>query len=311
MKFIKMKPARVHIAECLMIIYMRIFSQHPNLFGLLAKCFTEDSEESRIMVLEILEVLPGLMTEEKVVIEDEIRNKFIEFAMKELQPEVLKTLSVATEANLATRRRYQILNCFHAWMIDQTTDLVKAHIHELNLVNFCIEELKKEQENNEEAADAIIACMSVCKDAGVYSQLYQKIIQGLFSAKREFERYVETGSEEEVQYFISVYSVLVSRIFDHILSEPNDPGIKFMLQGVFLRVMTEKNKDMVSKTTIAITSIIKKLQLDEQASPDKLQKVAHFIEIYHSWFEEIINAACNHCTLSEVKLFHLGTFKFL
>lgn len=301
MKRIKSKPARVFIADCLMTIYLRVYTQQPDLLGLLANSFTEDSEDSRNMVLEILEVLPELMTDEKVVIEDELRKNFIEFAMKNLQPGVLKTLSDACAVpGLATRRRYQLLNCFHAWMIEETTEEVKQQIHTLNLLPFCYNELMLEGENNEEAADAIIGCMVVCKDAALYPNLYQSIIQGLFSGRTQFEAFVREQKEEEVQFYITVYSVLVSRIFDQILEDPNNSAIRFMLEGVFLRVMKESKREMVSKTTVAITSIIKKLQLDEQAGPDKLAKVSSFVNLYQSWFEAIIDAACTHSQLSDV-----------
>lgn len=284
-----------------MIIYMRIYVQYPDLLGLLAKSFSEENEDSRNMVLEILEMLPEMMADEKLVIEDELRSSFVAFAMQKLQLEVLNTLSGATSAgNLATRRRYQLINCFKAWMIEETTDVVKSNIHKSELLPFCYNELKLDGENNEEAAEAIIACMQVCKDSSQYPLLYQNIIQGLFSGRANFESFVKDGKEEEVHYYISVYSVLVSRIFDQILEEPTNEGIQFMLEGVFLKVMMENKYDMVSKTTIAITSIIKKLQLDEQAGPEKLKKVANFIHLYHKWFEAIIDAACNHSRLSEV-----------
>ena len=54
--------------------------QEPDLLSVLAKSFSEDTEDNRNIVLEVLEVLPDLMTEDKIVIEDEIRQGFIEFA---------------------------------------------------------------------------------------------------------------------------------------------------------------------------------------------------------------------------------------
>jgi hypothetical protein len=289
----------------MMIIYMRIYVQQPNLLTLLANSFSEDTEENRNMVLEILEVLPELMNDEKVVIEDEIRANFIQFAMKNLQPEILKTLSTACDLpQLPTRRRYQLINCFHSWMISETSEEVKQAIHQLSLLRFCYNELRMEQENNEEAADAIIACMVICKDANRYPDLYKSIIEGLFSGKAEFERFVAHGSEDEVQQYISVYSVLVSRIFDQILDNPNNEAIEFMLQGVFLKVMQQQKRDIVSKAVLAITSIVKKLSADEIASPDKQVKIRNFIELYYHWFVNIIECACNHCRLSEVPSIH-------
>lgn len=257
------------------------------------------------MILEILEVLPELMNEEKVVIEDEVRSNFVRFAMESLQTQVLQTLSQACAVpDMNTRKRYQLINCFHAWMIDQTTELVKEHLHELNLLNLCYEELKLDGENNGEAADAIVACMVICKDSSKYQHLYGSIINGLFGGKAHFLSFVRDGKEEEVHHYITVYSVLVSRIFDQILMEPRNEAIQFMLEGVFLKVMQENKREMVSKTTTAITSIIKKLQTGDDASHDKLAKINTFIQIYLPWFEAIIEAACEHCRLAPVRFFY-------
>lgn len=289
----------------MMIIYMRVYTQHPDLLSLLAKSFTEETEENRNIVLEILETLPELMTDEKVVIEDELRAKFIEYAMQNLQAGVLKTLSDASAVpDLSTRRRYQLLNCFHAWMIEQTPVLVKKNIHVLNLLPLCFKELTIEDGNNEEAADAIIACMVITKDSENYPDLYKCIMEGLFRGKNAFDKFVKDEMSEEVAYYISVYSVLVSRIFNEILNGPTHDEIRFMLEGVFLKVLQVNKGEMVSKTTVAITSIIKKLQVDEQATPEKLQKIANFTQIYQPWFEQVIDAACTHCRLTEVRTVH-------
>lgn len=269
---------------------------------MLAKSFSEDTEDNRNIVLEVLEVLPDLMTEDKIVIEDEIRQGFIEFAMEHLQPGVLKTLSDASlHSKLPSRRRYQLINCFQAWLIDQTRDEVKLHLHQLNLINFCLAELKLDGENNEEASDAIIGCMVICKDSVKYQALYEAIIGGLFEGKQQFELFVQQSMEEEVRPYIAAYSVLVIRIFDQILQEPQNDHIKFMLQGVFLRALQQPKREIVIKAVSAINSIVKKLIHEGSTSQARADQTTNFLSIYSGWFDSILEACCVHSILSVVK----------
>jgi hypothetical protein len=199
--------------------------------------------------LEIFEVLPDMMTDDKIVIEDEIRAQFVAFALEKLQPQILNLLSeasVAFQKSNSTKRR-QVINCFQAWMLEQTNEGVKADIPKAHMLSLCFKELQEEGENNEEAADAIIACMVICKDALQYPLLYENIINGLFAGRAKFESFVERGLEEEVKSFVSVYSVLVSRVFGQILQNPLNETIRFMLEGVFLRVFQQKKREIVVK----------------------------------------------------------------
>lgn len=243
------------------------------------------------------------MTDEKIVIEDEIRSSFITFCMERLQPSILKTLSDASlNTKLSGRRRYQLINCFQAWMTDQTTDQVKSAIHELNLLPLCFSELQLTGENNEEASDAIIACMVICKDSVKYQALYQCIIKSLFDAKAKFEDFVKSSHEDEVKAYLSVYSVLVLRIFDQILLEPQNEAIKFMLEGVFLRVMYETKREIIVKAVGSLTSIMKKLVIDESTSSAKAGQIANFMNVYEKWFEALIQTGCEHCKLPAVRI---------
>ena len=264
------------------------------------------------MVLEILEVLPEVMTEEKIVIEDEIRAAFIKFAMERLQPEVLKTLNVACSSQgLKTKRRYQIINCFQSWMIEQTSEPVKKAIHELNLLPFCYNELKLEGENNDEAADAIISCMHLCSNSFEYQALYQNIIQGLFSGRERFEHFLSQNSEDEVYPFISVYSVLVGKILDQMLLDPNSEAIKFMLQGIFLKSIQTGLREIVSKSFHSITTIVKKLKNAAKEDPERMERVGKFVEVYMPWFEAVIIASCENARLSTVGIYDIDTYDLL
>lgn len=241
------------------------------------------------------------MTEEKIVIEDEIRQGFINFSMEHLQPGVLKTLSDATmQKNLPSRRRYQLINCFQAWLIEETREEVKLALHQLNLVPFCLQELKQDGENNEEASDALVSCMVICKDATKYQALYQSIIKGLFEGKPQFELFVQQSKVDEVRPYIAVYSVLVLRIFDQILQDPQNDHIKFMLEGVFLRVLEQPKREIVVKAISSVYSIAKKLLNDESSSQAVAEQVHTFLGVYQGFFQRIIEAGCTHCTLTDV-----------
>lgn len=255
--------------------------------------------------MEILEVLPDLILDEKIVIEDEMRAQFLQYSIEKLQPQILSLLSeaaLALQKSNASRRR-QVITCFHAWMLEETSDSVKNDLPKANLLPLCFRELQLEGENNEEASDAIIACMVICKDAAKYQLLYQTIISGLFEGKNQFNKFVENGNEEEVKAYVSVYSHLTGRVISEILNNPLNESIVFMLENVFLKALKQKKREIVIKAVSSLTSLVKRLEKTETTTPEVRAQIDHLVTCYQNWFNEILMACCEHCKISAVRCF--------
>ena len=124
------------------------------------------------------------MNEEKMVIEDEQRTAFSTFAISNLQGPVLSLVSNAAEKeNLHNRRKYQIIRCFENWMLLNSSEEVKLQLHNVKVIDLCFDVLSTFDSCNQEASDALMSVMVVCKDVNVYGSLYQLILQNLIKGQ--------------------------------------------------------------------------------------------------------------------------------
>lgn len=159
---------------------------YPDFLTILAQAFPEETDENRSSILEILAALPDIMDDEKIVIEDELRAKFMKFALQNLQINVLKTLdAAASHGSLSSKRRYQIIKCFESWLLNETQEEIKQDLYKSHLVNLCFQELRSQENTNEEAANALRRLMTICYDATCYPQLYQFLMIKLVEESKQ------------------------------------------------------------------------------------------------------------------------------
>lgn len=240
------------------------------------------------------------MNDEKIVIEDERREAFIQFVTKQLQPNVLKTLNVASQQpKLSNKRRFQLLKCFEAWVVDKTPEEVKQELHQLNLIQLCFDELGQasHESNCEEAADALCTLMIVCKDANQYQPLYQTILKGLIGGKQKIQNLIVNRDTEELKAYLDIFSVMIVRIMPQSLIEPQNEAVRFAFYDVILKVYEDQQLDLVSKSTSVIVQILKKLDLKEKPDDSQIQLKMGFMNEHLPFFAAIIKAACKHSAL--------------
>lgn len=299
-----MKSARSLLADSLVVLYMRIFVAEPDLLSILAGTFQEDTEENQNRILEILETIPDNMEDEKIVIEDELREKFVSYAIDSLQASVLKTLEIAcSQPNLSEKRRYQLFKCFSAWMHEKTREEVKFALHELTMLKLCFLELNEAEGCNLEASETIITVMKICKKVETYQPLYQTIIKYLFETLPTFQRYLQDDSmTEEVKSFLEVYSVLFNRIFAQAVLEPGSEVIKTILYEVFLKAYQRPGLNLVTLSTNIFTSILRKLNNESQEPLDEgqLQLRRLFAQAHLPLFNTIIERCMEYSCLEMV-----------
>ena len=83
------KSIRIYLEECIIMIYMRLWEQRPDFVdNLLASL----GQELFHVFLEFVELMPKIVDDECVVIEDEIRASFVTFQYKTLQPKIMNIL---------------------------------------------------------------------------------------------------------------------------------------------------------------------------------------------------------------------------
>jgi hypothetical protein len=328
-KVTTLKPAVAMLAESLIIIYMRIFKgQYSDLLSILAQAFPEDTEENRNNVLEILEVIPGLMDDEKVVIEDELRKEFIKFAIENLQTNILKTLDIAsTGAALSGRRKYQLVKCFDEWLLNETKEEVKLQLHRLNMIDLCFSELRRSDGSGDEAADALVHLMSICKDPVVYHDLYKNILKHLMESLPHLKKLIHSLDSERVKFYLTVYDAIILRIFDQMVAEPESEPVKLILYEVLLPIYKERSLNLVCLVTESFITFVDKLrdgsnpddidEDDEEFNPSKANpsnldleqdkvKRAKFVAAHIPLWKSLVELGCDHCDLTQEELTALG-----
>lgn len=305
LKMPKAKPARLMLADILAIIYMRVYPIHRDLLGLLAQHFSDDSDSTRNLLLEILKVIPEQMVDERIVIEDELRAQFIEFVTKELQTGVLKTLDIASQRpNLSENQKYQLLKCFEAWLIDETSEEIKADIHNLNLVNLAFSELANPDGCSEEAKDVLITLMVLCRQSEKYSNLYAKFVVKQQELSLQFDHLINTSERDEVQYFLEVYNVFFLRVLGQVLKEPSVPMVNTILNGIFLRVFHEKRLGLQKHAANIFVGIVKKLTPGDKSSEEERAQKKAFIQVHSGLFKNLIEKCIENATLTSKHIEH-------
>lgn len=283
---------------------MRVFILEPDLLSVLAHVFTEDTEDNRNRILEILECIPDTMKDEKIVIEDELREKFVQYTVDGLQANVLKTLELASnQPNLSEKRKYQLFKCFSSWITDKTREDVKEVIHTLNVFKLCFLELIEPCSCNTEAADTLITIMNCCKDTEKYQSLYQVIIQNLFESQSSFNRFLlDDDMSEEVKSFLDVYSVLFNKIFNQAIQDPTNEAVRTILYDVFLKVYEKPGLQLVPLCTNIFITILRKVgnEKNEKLSENELQMRASFAESHIPLFKVIIEKSVEYSRFSAV-----------
>ena len=203
------------------------------------------------------------MDDEKIVIEDERREAFKHFLITKLQPDVLKTLNIASQMpNLSVKRRYQLIKCFDAWIVRETTEEVKQALHSLNLISLAVSELGKPDSNSEEACDVICTLMVVCKDTTKYQDLYQSLLKSLLSLKPVIQSLINQQEAVELSPFVIVFGMLIHRILPQSLIEPNNEAIRYIMYDFFLKIYQDESLELVDKVTSIVSGLCIKLQAD-------------------------------------------------
>lgn len=296
----QVKSARVLLSESMMIIYMRLFDKEPDLLMILAQAFHEENEASRNCILQILEVLPQLMADENVVIEDEKREAFINYVATQLQPQVLQTLNIACQhPSNSGARKYQLLRCFDAWIIERSTEEVKQALHNLSLIQLCFAELGTEKSNSDEASDALCSLMVVCNDPIRYQNLYQTLIRGLFAAKPKINELIRTKDSDELEHYIKIFGKLAVNVCAQSIAEPNNETIQYILYDVLLKIYQDDKIDLIGKLSSHLVSFLKKLKpsnVPENRLTDEAKGV--FVQTHYPFLEGIVEATCNKATLT-------------
>lgn len=98
------RAVRYNLEESLIIAYFRLFKEEPKLVELLLNTFGND-EVLRPVFFECLEMIPYLVYDDSIVIEDEIREEFIKFIQNEMQAQVLQ---ITHQASLEMREEKEI-----------------------------------------------------------------------------------------------------------------------------------------------------------------------------------------------------------
>lgn len=164
--------------------------------------------------------------------------------------------------NLSVKRRYQLLKCFDAWIVKETTEEVKQAIHSINLINLAVSELGKPDSNSEEASDVICTLMIVCKDTEKYQDLYQALLKSLMNLKPLISSLIDQQESSELSPFIIIFGMLLFRILPQSLVEPNNEAIKYIFYDFFLKIYKDESLELTDKLTSILTGLCTKLKVE-------------------------------------------------
>lgn len=253
-------------------------------------------------MLEILEVIPGVMQEEKLVVEDETRNHFRAFMIGHLQQPVLNIISLcAEEKDLGTRRTFQIIRCFESWLMLDTPDDTKATIHANSAIDLCFKELGAVDGCNAEASDALMSLLLICKDYEKHQTLYNKVLQNLLSSENHLFTLFHDNMVEEVRCYIDVYNTFVVNAFSEFLKNPQHDVIKVLFHRIFLKLYQSKHLVTVSRINGVFISILRQLEDEDDVVPTlgTIELRKQFVYAHKEFFEEVIKTGCRHCALTQ------------
>lgn len=241
-----------------------------NLLGLLAQVFTENTEENRTSILEIVSCIPSIMNDDKVVIEDELRDRFRKFVKESLQIDVLRTLETASaQGHMSDARKAQLFICFQNWLTTDMKEDLKKALHQLGLINLCFDELYRDASTcSEEASEAIYALLSICNDSGNYLALYNVILNKLKEGLPIFERHLRTREVENVKSYLYIFDGLVRRIFKQMIMRPDSEDIRIILYEVYLKVLKTQSMGLVSLACSSFKALISRLSGEYEDDAD-------------------------------------------
>lgn len=319
MKLVEEKSVRILMAECISCLYMRIFKvtfsdqDYPNFLEILEKAYPESANENKDCKLEILEAIPTTMREEKIVIEDEIRSDFVGFVISNLQCPVMELISqVSEEQGMHNRRKYQIVMCFESWLNLDASSIVKQNLHKLRVIGLCFDILMEVDSCNQEASEALMSVMVVCKNTNEYRDLYGLILQKLVEAQERVIRFDDEQFVEEVRCYIDVYNVFIVNSFDNFLAQPDDPIIYTLLYHTIFHLFKSKSHLTVSRIIGVFISIMKKLE-DEDGEISTVEKInarSTFIKIHKELFNGIVELCCYQATFTNAQMSFYQTKDF-
>lgn len=295
---------RLHLPQAL-LGKIDSLKKEPNLLDFLNRIYGGMATENKDCLLEILEVIPGVMQEEKIVVEDEVRNQFKSFMITHLQQPVLNIVSVcAQEQDIGVKRTFQIIRCFESWLILDTPDETKASLHKNHAIDLCFKELAIVDGCNAEASDALMSLLLVCKDYHKHQEIYSKILERLIASKEQLFNLFTANMVEEVRCYIDIYNTFVVNAFSEFLANPQHSIIKLLLEDIFLKLYKSRHLVTVSRINGVFISILRQMEDEEGqiVTLDTTELRRRFVAVHQGFFEEVIRVACSHCSLSQVQM---------
>ena len=291
-----------------------VHQECPKLLEALKTFSSEEVTDRKDCVLEVLEAIPLIMKEEKIVIEDEVRAEFVAFAIANLQIPVMELISQASEApEMSKHRKYQIVKCFEGWLQLNSSDKIKENLHKIKAIDLCFAVLAEPVSCNEEASDALMSVMIVCKDSRKYKELYWMILQNLKASQEVLWCFEEQGYLEEVRCYIDVYNTFILNVMDDFLAEPESPDIANLLHETLFRLYKTKNFLTVNRIVGVFISFLKRLDDEEGEVPtvNLITSRKNFIAVHKSLLQAIIDVSCSQVsfTTREIKFYQDNPFE--
>lgn len=296
-----------------------------NLLGLLSQVFTENTEENRTNILEILSCIPQIMNDDKVVIEDELRNKFRQFVRDTLQVDVLRTLETAsTQGNMSDVRKAQLFICFQNWLTTDMKDDIKKALHQLGIINLCFSEIYKDNSTcSEEASEAIYSLLSICNDDDNYLPLYNVILNKLKEGVPVLEKHIKIQETENIKGYMYIVDGLVRRIFKEMIARPDSEDVKTILYEIYLRILKTQGLGLVCLACSSFKSLMIRLSGDfddegedfeevedlnkDSNSKAQLQQRMNFISQHMNLWKEIVEICLVQSRMDEDHLRYFDT----
>jgi hypothetical protein len=215
------------------------------------------------------------MKDDKVVIEDELRDQFTTFVIDQLQTDVLRTLeSASVQTSMSDARKVQVFLCFEAWLIPEMKEQVKKALHNMNLISLCFSELYSETSScGEEASEAIYALLSIFDDSGKYLELFNVILTKIKEGLPFLDRLLKENDVENVKGYMYIVDGLVRKIFREMIMRPDSDDVKLILQDIYLKIFKGSDVSLASSAAASLSSFLKRLSGEFDDDSDDFEEI--------------------------------------
>ena len=304
-----LQAGRRFVAEILAVLYMRIYTVFPNLIEVLTKYLNQNDLEDFEKLLEILEPIPSMVNDQKVVIEDELRGAFKMHFHNSVQIDVINMLNETVTSLDEFHRmkpgvKYLVLKLFEEWVPEDSNIGVKSHIHTTGLIQICLSELSqsvKGQNSSGQASRCLVNLMLVCDKFADFKDLYQSIYTGLYEDRNNLKEMVEENMAEELEAYLDVYNVFTVNAVDFMVEFPESNETKFIFYHVLLDLYKRPDAGLSSRISASFISVLRKFSPDEDQEVIDMvldRKKKKFVELNQSLFIDLILVSIGHCVYS-------------